>query len=61
MIYMAPYVMVLMWADPIRGQVGGGWALKFHTFWALRNGIKPLGEVQLVPQKVVLGYYEVNY
>ncbi len=24
--------MVLMWADPIRKQVGGGWALKIETF-----------------------------
>ncbi len=32
MTYMAPYVMILMQADPIRGQVGGGWALKIHTF-----------------------------
>ncbi len=61
MIFMAPYVMILMQADPIRGQVGGGWALKSILFWALWNGIKPLGEVQLVSKKVVLGYYEVNY
>jgi hypothetical protein len=27
MIYTAPYVMFLMRADPLRGQVGGGWAL----------------------------------
>jgi hypothetical protein len=26
--YTAPYVMVLIRADPIRGQVGGGWALE---------------------------------
>jgi hypothetical protein len=32
MIYMAPYVKVLMRADPLRGQVGGGWALKIETF-----------------------------
>ncbi len=27
MIYTAPYVMLLMQANPLRGQVGGGWAL----------------------------------
>jgi hypothetical protein len=32
MIYMAPYVMFLMRAGPLRGQVGGGWALKIETF-----------------------------
>jgi hypothetical protein len=32
MIYTAPYVMFLMSADPLRGQVGGGWALEIETF-----------------------------
>jgi hypothetical protein len=32
MIYTAPYVMFLMRADPLRGQVGGGWALEIETF-----------------------------
>jgi hypothetical protein len=36
MIYKAPYVMFLMSADPLRGQVGGGWALEFETFGALK-------------------------
>jgi hypothetical protein len=27
MIYTVPYVMLLMRANPLRGQVGGGWAL----------------------------------
>ncbi len=31
-MYTAPYVMFLMHADPLRGQVGGGWALKIETF-----------------------------
>ncbi len=35
MIYMAPCVMFLMRADPLRGQVGGGWALEIVSFWAL--------------------------
>jgi hypothetical protein len=32
MIYLAPYVMVLMRAYPLGGQVGGGWALEIETF-----------------------------
>jgi hypothetical protein len=35
MIYMAVYVMLLMRANPLRGQEGGGWALEIETFWAL--------------------------
>jgi hypothetical protein len=43
MIYTAPYVMLLIRADPLREQVGGGWALeielfgpwKSRLFWAL--------------------------
>jgi hypothetical protein len=35
MIYTAPYVMVLMRADPLQWQVGGGWAMEIETFWAL--------------------------
>ncbi len=32
MIYTAPCVMLLMRADPLRGQVGGGWALEIWSF-----------------------------
>ncbi len=34
LIYMftAPCVMFLMRADPLRGQVAGGWALEIDTF-----------------------------
>ncbi len=45
-----PYVMVLMRADPIRGQVVGGRALEIETF--LGPGVEPLGECHLEPQKV---------
>jgi hypothetical protein len=31
MIYTAPYVMFLMCADQVRGQVGGGWAREIET------------------------------
>jgi hypothetical protein len=34
-MYTAPYIMLLMPANPLRGQVGGGWALEIETFWAL--------------------------
>jgi hypothetical protein len=33
MIYTAPYVMLLMWETPLRGQAGGGWALEVETFF----------------------------
>jgi hypothetical protein len=32
MIYSAPYVMCLMRAEPLRGQVRGGLALEIETF-----------------------------
>jgi hypothetical protein len=35
MIYTAPYVIFLMRADTLRGQVEGGWALEIESFWAL--------------------------
>ncbi len=35
MIYMASYVMPMMRANPLRGQVGGGWALEIETFMGL--------------------------
>jgi hypothetical protein len=47
MIYTAPYVMLLMQANPLRGHVGGGWALEIETFWSLLNDIEPLGECNL--------------
>ncbi len=33
MIYMVQYVMFLMSADPLRGQVVGGWTLEIETFF----------------------------
>jgi hypothetical protein len=32
MMYKAPYVMFMMRADPLRRQLGGGWALEIETF-----------------------------
>jgi hypothetical protein len=40
LIYTTPYVMFLMRADPLRGQVGGGWALENETFLVSRARIK---------------------
>ncbi len=48
-MYTAPCIMFLMHAYPLRGEVGGGWALEFETFWALWNGIEPIGECHLGP------------
>jgi hypothetical protein len=44
MIYKAPYVMLLMLANPLRGQMGGGWALEIETFLGPVICIKPLEE-----------------
>jgi hypothetical protein len=44
-------------SDPLRGQVGGGWAIEiesFFNFWALSNGIEPIGECYLGPKKLEL-------
>jgi hypothetical protein len=32
MIYTAPCIMFQMRAYPLRGEVGGGWALEFPSF-----------------------------
>ncbi len=44
--------MFWMRAYPLRGQVGGGWALEFENFWALWNGIELIGERHLGPKKL---------
>jgi hypothetical protein len=41
LIYTAPYIMVLMRPNPL-----------IEIFWALRNGIEPLGVCYLWPKKV---------
>jgi hypothetical protein len=43
--------MLLMRANPLREQLGGGWALEIETFWALCNGIEPSGKYHLGPKK----------
>ncbi len=45
-----------MRAYPLRGEVGGGWALEFSSFfWALWNGIEPIGDCHLGPIMKKLG------
>jgi hypothetical protein len=45
MLYTSLYVMFLMRADPLLGQVGGGWTLEISTFlgpkWHTPNGSMP--------------------
>jgi hypothetical protein len=53
MIYTAPCIMFWMRAYPLRGEVGGGWALEFESFWVLGNGIEPIGECHLGPKKLL--------
>jgi hypothetical protein len=48
MIYTAPCLMFSMRAYPLRGQVGGGWALEFESFlgpvkWHRANRLVPFG------------------
>jgi|LakMenEpi03Aug12_release.lakeMendotaPanAssembly.Ray.scaffolds.fasta_scaffold2607322_1 hypothetical protein len=37
MIYAALYVMLLMWANLLFGQVGGGFALETSTFFVYQQ------------------------
>jgi len=52
MIYTAPCIMFWMRAYPLRGEVGGGWALEFESFLGPVNGIEPIGECHLGPKKL---------
>ena len=51
MIYMAPYVMFLMRADPLRGQVGGSWALEIESFLGPVKGHRADRRVSFGAQK----------
>jgi hypothetical protein len=61
MIYAAQFVMLLMRANPLRGQVGGGWALEIETFLGLVDGIELLGECHLGPKKVEICPHQKHY
>jgi hypothetical protein len=43
LIDTALYVMLLMRANPLIGQVGGGWALEISTVFGPQNGSHPNG------------------
>ncbi len=52
-IYTAPCVMFLMRADPLgRRASGRGLGPGIMSFWALWNGIEPIGECHLGPKKL---------
>jgi hypothetical protein len=51
MIYTAPYVMLLMQANPLRGHVGGGWALEIETFLVLVEWNRAVRGVQFGQKK----------
>jgi len=66
MIYTAPCVMFLMLAGAIRGQVGGGWALKVESFlgplkWhrADRPNPLPLAQVMDLPASKIITHRDV--
>jgi hypothetical protein len=50
MIYTAPFIMFCMRAYPLRGQVGGGWALEILSFlgpkWQSPIGSMPFHRAQ---------------
>jgi hypothetical protein len=50
LIDTAVYVVLLMRANPLRGQVGGGWAVEMSTFfgskWHSPNGSMPFHRAQ---------------
>ncbi len=54
MIYKAPYAMLLMRENPLRGHVGGFWALGIVTFLGPVKRHLALGECHLGPKLVFL-------
>ncbi len=52
----ALYVMLLMQANPILVQVGGGWALEILIFWGTKYSPKPNGSMPYFtgPKKVLI-------
>ncbi len=65
--YRCSYLCTYDLYDPVRNVFdacksitrasGSAWALEIETFWALWNGIEPLGECHLGPKKSVVGQY----
>ncbi len=52
MIYTAPCIMFWMRAYPVRGKWEGVGPWHSRVFWALWNGIEPIGECHLGPKKL---------
>jgi hypothetical protein len=52
MIYTAPCIMFWMRAYPLRGQVGGGWALEFKSFLGPVKWHRADRQCHLGPQKL---------
>ncbi len=52
MIYTAPYLMFLIRADPLRGQVGRGWALEIETFLGPMKWHRAVRRVPFGVQKI---------
>jgi hypothetical protein len=51
MIYTAPYVMLLMRPNPLRGQVGRDWALEIETLLGPVKSHRSVRRVSFVAQK----------
>jgi hypothetical protein len=66
MIYTAPCIMFWMRAYPLRGGVGGGWALEFESFlgpvkWHQANRRVPfVRSLFIVISSTVLGFNSVE-
>jgi hypothetical protein len=43
-----PHVMFLMRTDPLRGQVGGGWALEIKTFLGPKKSYRTFDNMSMV-------------
>jgi hypothetical protein len=52
MIYTAPCVMVFRRADPLRGQLGGGWALEIEIFLGPEKWHQTVRQVPFGAKKV---------
>jgi hypothetical protein len=57
-IQTAPSILFWMCAYPLRREVGWGWVWNSRVFWALRNGIVPIGECHLGPKNSSTGLYK---
>jgi hypothetical protein len=51
--------MFWLHADPLRGQVGGGWALEIETFLGPVKWLMMLSECHLGPKKVEMSRAQV--